>query len=82
MQVDIITPEKTVFSGEAISAVLPAWKGEMEVLNGHIPYIAVLKKGKIKVNTETGMNVFSVQEGYARVTRDSIRILTKTIELL
>ena len=47
MKVEIITPEKSVFNGEANSVSLPGSNGVFQVLNNHAPIISSLKKGEI-----------------------------------
>lgn len=44
---DILTPEKTVYSGEVFSLIVPAEFGFLGVLADHAPLIAALKPGKI-----------------------------------
>ncbi|MBI9036108.1 MAG: F0F1 ATP synthase subunit epsilon, partial [Bacteroidales bacterium] len=49
MTIEIITPEKSIFTGEAELVQLPGIDGSFEILNNHAPLISVLKTGKIKV---------------------------------
>lgn len=49
MQVEIITPEVTFFSGTAYLVQLPGVDGSFELMDHHVPLITVLKQGKIKV---------------------------------
>lgn len=49
MQLEIITPEAPVFSGEVTSVLLPGIDGLFQLLNHHAPIISALKKGSIKV---------------------------------
>ncbi|MBP9179001.1 MAG: F0F1 ATP synthase subunit epsilon, partial [Bacteroidia bacterium] len=42
MQVDILTPDKVLFSGEATSVKLPGSLGQFEVLNNHAPLVSSL----------------------------------------
>lgn len=49
MQLDIITPEKTLYSGEVKSVNLPGKDGYFGVLNHHSPLISALKSGVIEV---------------------------------
>ncbi len=51
MTVEIITPEKQVFSGETTSVKFPGINGGFEILNNHAPIISTLSKGEIKVIT-------------------------------
>ena len=52
MQLEIITPESKVFSGEANAVQLPGNDGIFQVLNNHAPIIAALKSGVVKVDLE------------------------------
>ncbi len=49
MQVNIITPEFNVYSGEAVSVRLPGLDGSFQILNGHAPIISALQNGSVKV---------------------------------
>jgi F-type H+-transporting ATPase subunit epsilon len=54
MQVEIITPEKRIFAGEASAVQFPGLDGSFQVLNGHAPIISALSAGIVKVDlTET-----------------------------
>lgn len=50
MQVEIITPEAKVFSGEATAVQFPGLDGSFQVLNGHAPIISALSAGSVKVD--------------------------------
>ena len=50
MQLEIITPEIKVFSGEVDAVQFPGLDGSFQVLAGHAPIIAALQKGKVKVD--------------------------------
>ena len=50
MQLEIITPESNLFSGEVIAVQLPGKDGLFQVLNNHAPIISALTKGTIKVD--------------------------------
>ena len=49
MILEIISPEKIVFSGEVSSIAVPGVDGEFEMLNNHAAIVSHLKKGSIKV---------------------------------
>ncbi|MFH1894543.1 MAG: hypothetical protein ABH813_01410 [Patescibacteria group bacterium] len=51
MKVEILTPRKIEFQGEADSIILPTMSGEIAVLSQHAPLISVLKPGRIKIKT-------------------------------
>lgn len=50
MQVEIITPEAKIFSGEANAVQFPGLDGSFQVLNGHAPIISALSAGSVKVD--------------------------------
>ena len=49
MQLEIITPEKSIYKGEIASAVFPGSEGSFGVLPNHSPNISTLKNGEIKI---------------------------------
>ena len=49
MFLEIITPQKKVFSGEATLAKFPGNSGSFEILENHAPIISTLEEGQIKV---------------------------------
>ena len=54
MKLTIVTPEKTIYDGEAISVAVPGTKGAFEVLDNHAPIISSLQSGVITVKTADG----------------------------
>ena len=49
MFLEIIYPEKTIYSGEVNSVAVPGVQGEFEMLNNHAAIVSSLKKGYIKI---------------------------------
>jgi len=49
MFLEIISPEKTIYSGEVNSVAVPGAQGEFEMLNNHAAIVSSLKKGYIKI---------------------------------
>jgi F-type H+-transporting ATPase subunit epsilon len=54
MVLEIITPDKTIFQGEAKLVQLPGTDGSFEILNNHAPIISTLRSGSVKVVTAEG----------------------------
>lgn len=76
MFLEIITPEKTVFSGEINLIKVPGSKGSFEVLKNHAPLISTLEKGDIKVITNTDEEKhFSIDGGVIEVRDNKIIVL-------
>ncbi len=50
MQLEIISPEAQLFSGQVEAVQFPGLNGSFQVLDGHAPIISALKAGIVKVN--------------------------------
>ncbi len=75
MQVDILTPDKVLFSGEATSVKLPGSSGQFEVLNNHAPLVSSLNAGNIRVRSAEGDQNFAIKGGVVEVTKNKIVVL-------
>jgi F-type H+-transporting ATPase subunit epsilon len=56
MQLDIITPEKTLLSQEVNMVTLPGVEGEFQLLDNHAPIVSTLDKGLIKLEKNVSIN--------------------------
>lgn len=78
MTVEILTPEKAIFTGEASFVSLPGSDGSMGILNNHAPLITTLKKGVVKVEDEKGNpQTFEVNGGTVEVLNNRVIILAE-----
>mgnify|MGYP006143467541 FL=1 len=78
-KIDIISPEKVVFSGETDIATLPSYEGDMSILKGHISIITFLKPGIIKIqNKKEDFEIFFVQDGTVEFFNDALVILSSS----
>lgn len=77
MRVEIITPDKSLFKGEATSVVVPGISGSMGFLKDHAPLITVLKAGEVKVTTAEGEKLFTVNGGVVEVLNDTVLVLAE-----
>ncbi len=80
MQINILTPEMNVFSGEIDSVILPGINGQFEILNNHAPLIASLKEGTVKVRKGTEKKEFKVKSGIVEVLKNTVSVLTEGAE--
>jgi F-type H+-transporting ATPase subunit epsilon len=76
LQVDIVTPERLVFSGRAIELSAPGWEGEFDILPGHSLYLSLLHGGVLVLKTAEGDKRFVVGRGFAEAGPDRVTILT------
>jgi F-type H+-transporting ATPase subunit epsilon len=64
MTLDILTPEKNIYSGEASLVQLPGIDGSFEMLDNHAPLIAALAKGTVKFKTAAGEKKIVIGGGF------------------
>ena len=76
MTLEIITPETTIFKGEVRLVQLPGKTGSFEILNNHAPMIAILKKGKVKLEgNDKQIRFIEIEGGTLKVENNNILIL-------
>ncbi len=81
MQLEILTPDKSVFSGEVKLVKVPGSNGSFEILKNHAAIISTLTSGEVKVETETGETLrFNVTGGVVEVKSNRIVVLAESIE--
>ena len=79
MQLEIITPDKTVFDGEVDSATFPGSKGSFQVLKNHAALISSLDKGKVIYVTNNNAHELMVNGGVVEVLDNKIILLAEEI---
>lgn len=78
MLLEIITPDKKLFSGEIKSVQLPGTAGSFGVLKNHAPLISSLKKGDVKVVDEQKQNhTFPIKGGVVEVLKNKVIVLAE-----
>ena len=80
MLLEIITPDKRIYSGEVKLVQLPGTLGSFEIIKNHAPIISTLDKGKIKVIEESGKTLFFEVDGGVVENKDNkIIVLIESI---
>jgi len=78
MFLEIITPDKKLFSGEAKSIKLPGADGSFGILDDHAAMIASLKKGTVKVVDEKNATEnFTINGGVVEVLKNKVILLAE-----
>ncbi|OYT16347.1 MAG: ATP synthase F1 subunit epsilon [Bacteroidetes bacterium 4572_77] len=78
MHLEIVTPDKTIFQGEAQLVQLPGLDGSFEVLNHHTAMIAGLAKGKVKVITsDKNEDFYDINGGVIEVLDNKVLVLAQ-----
>ncbi len=79
MYLEIITPDKKIFTGKVNVVQVPGSKGLFEVLEYHAPLISTLEKGRIKIVEGNTESFFQIQGGVIEVKDNHVIILAETI---
>ena len=78
MKLEIVTPDKHVYSGEVISAYFPGTEGGFGILNDHAALISTLTKGVIKIVEENNKErSFDIGGGVVEVLKNRIIVLAE-----
>ena len=76
-KLEIISPEKIVYSHDTSMVTLPSYEGDMSVLKNHISIITFLRPGIIKVQKKEGnFEEFFVQDGTVEYFNDNLVVLS------
>lgn len=76
LRVEVVTPEKKIFSGEATMVRARTLDGDLGILPGHTSLLGVLVDGEVVVNETSGQNtVFQIHGGFLSVNKDRVSIL-------
>lgn len=76
-QCSVVTPEKVVLECEARFVALPAHDGEIGLLRSRAPLVCRLAIGKLRVETQEGMQTFYIDGGFAEMADNDLTVLTE-----
>jgi F-type H+-transporting ATPase subunit epsilon len=71
----VVTPEGSVFDGEAQMVIVPGAAGEIGVLPRHAPLVAMLKAGETRIKAENQWTALATGPGFFKVQRDRAIVL-------
>ena len=85
MNLEILTPEKKLFSGEVYGVQMPGISGSFEVLERHAPLVSALRAGRIKVLKDkpsgsvgqSHFSFFDIQGGFVEVLNNKVTVLVE-----
>jgi F-type H+-transporting ATPase subunit epsilon len=78
MLLEIISPDKKIYSGEVVSVSFPGTEGSFGILKNHAPLVSTLKEGTIKIaNSENKEETFQVNGGVVQVLNNRIIVLVE-----
>ncbi len=86
MNLEILTPEKKLFSGDVYGVQMPGISGSFEVLEKHAPLVSALKAGRLKILKDKAatsssnaqhVTYIDIQGGFVEVIRNKVTILVE-----
>ena len=79
MTLEILTPEKKLFSGEVFGVQMPGVSGSFEVLDKHAPLVSALKAGRVKVlrDKQNHSANYDIQGGFVEVLNNKVTVLVE-----
>ena len=81
MQVELVSPERITFSGEANKVLVrTVGGGDIEFLTGHMPFIGVLQVSAAKIVDGDNSEVFAIHQGFVQMSGSKVTILSDVSE--
>ena len=79
MNLEILTPEKKLYSGEVYGVQMPGISGSFEVLDRHAPLVSALKAGRLKVLKDKQNQIvnFDIKGGFVEVLNNKVIVLVE-----
>ena len=75
----IISPEKILFSGSVKMATVPSYEGDMSILKNHISIISFLRPGRVKIKkNDESLEEFFLDDGTIEFVEDNLVILSSS----
>ncbi|MGB0775005.1 MAG: ATP synthase F1 subunit epsilon [Akkermansiaceae bacterium] len=76
LHLEIVTPEKKIFSDTVEDVYLPGEDGEMGVLELHAALVSALKPGELRYKKDGKVEELAIGSGFAEVTTEKVSVLT------
>jgi F-type H+-transporting ATPase subunit epsilon len=80
MHVTVISPEASMFDGEADAVVAPAFDGEVGILPNHAPFMTLLGRGTLTVRRADSVTRFSLRGGFLQVVDNRVRVVAEHVK--
>lgn len=81
IQVDIVTPERTIFEGNADIVIATGFEGELGIMAGHAPLVTPLKISAVRLKDGNNEQKIAISGGFLEVRPEKVTILAETAEL-
>ena len=83
LSVSVVSADHQIWTGEASMVVAKTVEGEIGILAGHEPLLAILAAGEVRVNTTSGERLIArADDGFLSVENDTVTIVARDAELI
>lgn len=83
LSVSVVSAQQEIFNGEADQVIAKTVDGEIGILRGHEPMLAILTSGTVRVKTVAGETVtVDAEDGFLSVDNDSVTIVAGKAQLV
>ena len=79
MNLEIITPDKKVFAGEANAVTLPGSEGQFQVLNNHAALVSALDRGNVVIDVNGVKQTLVIDGGVVEVLNNKVLVLAEAV---
>jgi F-type H+-transporting ATPase subunit epsilon len=81
-QVDVVSPEATVWSGKAVIVIARTPEGELGIMADHEPMMATCATGPVEIEAESGeRTTIGVHGGFIQVVNNQVTLITDRAEV-
>jgi F-type H+-transporting ATPase subunit epsilon len=83
LNVSVVSADHQIWAGEATMVVATTVEGEIGILAGHEPLLAILAAGEVRVNATSGERLVArADDGFLSVENDTVTIVARDAELI
>ena len=79
MHVTVISPDASMFDGEADAVIAPAYDGQVGILPNHAPFMTLLGNGTLVVRQSGVESRFAVSGGFLQVVNNAVRVVAEHV---
>lgn len=80
LHVELVAADRKVWEGTARQVSARSVAGELGILPGHTPLLAVLVSGDVRIDTGSGREVVTVDSGFLSIDHDNVTIVAESVE--
>ena len=83
LTVSVVSADRQIWAGEASMVIAKTVEGEIGILAGHEPLLAILATGEVRVNASSGERIVArADDGFLSVENDTVTIVARDAELI